>query len=60
MKVIIVAWLLVGGVWYPGELFDGWAPYEVDQTIDECNERVDKFNKRYVDLQFQCVEVNGG
>lgn len=54
MKVFIVAWILIGGVWYPGELFDGWAPYEVDVSLEECETRIEEFNKRYVDLQFAC------
>ena len=57
MKVFIVAYLLLNGVWVPGELFEGWAPYEVDYSLEECETRMEEINKRYPDLHFVCKEI---
>ena len=60
MKVIVVAWLLIGGIWYPGELFDGWGPHETDRTFEECQRDIEKINEELVDVQLECILVDGG
>lgn len=57
-KVILVAFLFVNGQWLPGELFDGWAPVELDATIEECEARLPEINMIDPRLLFDCVEVH--
>ena len=58
-KVILVAWLMSGGIWYPGEFFDGWAPIELDNTYEECVDKLPELNSIDPNLMFEChlVEV---
>ena len=43
MKVWLVVYFVVAGVWYPGEWYDGWGPVEYD-THEECHVRADFVN----------------
>ena len=60
MKVIVVAWLLIGGVWYPGELFDGWHPHETTRSYEQCMQDIEEINEELTDVKLECVLVNGG
>ena len=56
-KVVLFAFLMVNGVWYPGEFFDGWGPVEVDNTIEECHDRLPEINSIDPRLKFECHEI---
>lgn len=44
MSVFLTVFLLVGGVWVPGELYDGWGPVEYD-TLERCQVAEEFFNR---------------
>ena len=45
MKVWLVVYFVVAGVWYPGEWYDGWGPVPYD-THEQCQERADFVNNQ--------------
>ena len=55
-KVVLFAFLMVNGVWYPGEFFDGWAPAELSVSIEECHSKLPELNSLDPRLKFECHE----
>ena len=57
-KVFLVAWIMMNGIWYPGEMFDGWAPYHLEGvSMEECELRLETINTYYTNVQFDCIEL---
>ena len=68
MKIFVTVWFRVGGVWYPGEFFQGWAPFQVpEKTVEECQfvaDQVDHDTRQWMlqtvgatYVQIVCVEA---
>ena len=59
MKTFVVAWFLVGGVWYPGEFFVGWDRIQVPETVEECQLIADDINANDDTLSWMLDTVDG-
>lgn len=44
MKVVLTAWLLIGGSWYHGSVVHGWWPFAL-QTEEACYAAIERIER---------------
>ncbi len=53
MKVFLVIYILIGGIWISGETFDGWSPRE-QKSLEVCEQRANEINGMNHSVKAEC------